>query len=112
MNDDRGQSTVLMVLVLLVALGALVLLANLGAVAADRGRARAAADAAALAAAVEPDRATEVAGEVAGRNGGVVEAVSIDGEQVEVTVRVGRARATSRAAAGWVPAAAAVIGEP
>jgi hypothetical protein len=102
----------LVVLVLLVAVGALVLLANLGAVAADRGRARAAADAAALAAATEPDHANAVAGVVAGRNGGVVEAVSVDGDQVEVTVRVGRARATSRAAAAWVPAAAGPAGEP
>lgn len=93
-DDDRGQATLLMVLVMTVAIGAGVLLTHVGAVAIDRARARTAADAAALAAAADgPAAATAIAQ----RNGGVVEAVRADGAETEVTVRVGQARATSRA---------------
>ena len=102
-GGDRGQTTVLLAVVVLVAVGAVVLLANLGRVAADRARARTAADAAALAAAaaLDPAEAASLARDAAGRNGGVVEAVTVQDGVAEVTVRVGGARATSAAAPTW-----------
>jgi hypothetical protein len=83
-------------LVMVVALGAALLVAHLGTVAVDRAAARSAADAAALAGAAEGEVAARWA---AGANGGTLERFVWDGAQVEVTVRVGRARASARAVA-------------
>jgi hypothetical protein len=97
-EPDGGQASVLLVVLLLfVATGAAVVLANLGGVAADRARARTAADAAALAGAASGRAAADA---VATVNGGQIESYLIVGPQIEVTVRVGRARATARAEVG------------
>lgn len=94
----------LLMVVLIVGAAAAVLLVQFVGLANDRARARTAADAAALAAAAAPADAVVVAAEVARRNGGVLEVVTVEGEQAEVTVRVGRARASARAASSWVRA--------
>lgn len=76
-------------------LGLAVLVAGLGGVVVDRARAKAAADASALAGALEGEPG---AARVAAANGAVLEAyLPLPGRVVEVTVRLGRARATSRA---------------
>jgi hypothetical protein len=94
-EPDAGQSSVLLVvLLLIVATGAVVVLGNLGGVAADRARSRTAADAAALAGAGS-GRAAATA--VATANRGQIESYVVRGNQIEVTVRVGRAHATARA---------------
>jgi hypothetical protein len=75
--------------VLLVAIG------HLGQTAADAARARTAADAAALAGAAE---GREAAARLASANGATLVAYAADRGAVLVTVRVGRAAATARAA--------------
>jgi hypothetical protein len=99
-SADAGQATVLMVLVLAAAVGAATLIVQVGAVASDRAKARTAADAAALAGAAEGSR--DAAAMAAGRNGATLEELRIVDGQTEATVRVGRARATSRAVVGPV----------
>ena len=94
-SGDPGQVLPLTALLIAAGLGVVVLLAQLGGVVLDRSRAKASADAAALAAVLGgPDAARTVAA----ANGAVLEAVTVAGDGVvEVTVRWGRARATSRA---------------
>jgi hypothetical protein len=71
-------------------------IAQLGAVVADRAQARTAADAGALAAATGGEAAATV---VVERNGGVIDAITVSGDGIEVTVTVGRASASARAVA-------------
>ena len=104
---DVGQTTPLAALLLALVAGSLVLLGQLGGLLADRARARTAADAAALAGAAEGDAAARA---VAGANGATVETVFRDGDDVEVTVRSGAARATARARRSWVIASAGPAG--
>ncbi len=94
-EDDAGQVAPLLALVVLVALLGLLLLVRTATVAHDRARARAAADAAALAGAAEGPRAAEAT--VVHNGARTVRYVALDGV-VEVTVRVGEAEATARAA--------------
>lgn len=94
LGRDRGQVLPFAALVVLVVAGSVVLLTQLSIVSADRARARTAADAAALAAA---DGGLAAAERVARANGGQIEAYQEDGCGAQVTVRVGRARASSRA---------------
>lgn len=69
-------------------------LGRVGALLADRAQARSAADAAALAAVASDDAEARA---VAEGSGGRLVAIERDGAEVEVTVRVGDAQATSRA---------------
>jgi hypothetical protein len=91
-----------MVFVAMAGLGVLIVLAallgTLGGVVNDRARARTAADAAALAGAASGRTAAEA---MAVANGGVVEDYRAVGDRTTVTVRVGRARATSTAERSW-----------
>jgi len=96
-SHDAGQATPFVVLLVVVALAAVVLLARLGGLAVDRAEARTAADAAAMAVILDGESAARAAADA---NGGVVESVTWFGPEVEVTVRVGGARATSRARTG------------
>ncbi len=90
-----GQTLPLVALLVAVLVGSAVLVGHLGRAVVDRGRARQAADAAALAGAVDGD---DAARRLAAANGGVVERIDhLPDRVVEVTVRVGDARATSRA---------------
>ena len=102
-RSDRGQVLPVVALVLLAAIGAVVLLAALAPIVVDRARASAAADAAALAG-TTGGRA--VAASVASANGGVLEGFRRSGaDRIEVTVRVGSARADAAAelvGARWV----------
>jgi Flp pilus assembly protein TadG len=91
---DGGQATPLFALVVVMALLAALLVARIGGVVVEQARARNAADAAALAG-VAGGRAS--AERLAGDNHGHLEQFVTDGHQVEVTVRVGDARATARA---------------
>ena len=101
-RTEGGQVTVLVAtLGTMGAAGILVLLSALGVVANDRARARTAADAAALAGAAAGEAGASAATAVAGDDGGVVEDYRAEGERVTVTVRVGRARATSVAERSW-----------
>lgn len=94
LGHDRGQVLPFAALFVLAVAGSVVLLTQLSIVSADRARARTAADAAALAAA---DGGPAAAERVARANGGHIEAYQEDGCGAQVTVRVGRARASSRA---------------
>ncbi len=97
-RGDNGQVLVLAVTVVLMITVILVLaLAQLGAVARDRARARTGADAAALAGAIAGE---DAAISVAAANDARLEHYASVGGAVEVTVVVGRARATSRATRG------------
>ena len=102
-DDDRGQLLPLVIPLLLLAGAMAWLVGEVAEVVIDRARARTAADAAALAAAVHRvegnDAARRVAAELAEANGGVLMGYRSDPEGVEVTVRVGRARATARSRA-------------
>jgi uncharacterized membrane protein len=93
-RSDRGQLAPLYAVIVLVAAGAIVLLAQLGVLATHRAHARTAADAAALAGAAEGRPAAE---EVAAANGAVLESFVVTGSDVEVRVRVGSTHATARA---------------
>lgn len=99
MGTDRGQAVPLVAGLLVVLAGAALLLGLVTGVLVDRARAQTAADAAALAAAAGTDAD---AAALASANGAVLEAVTRDGDEVEVAVRVGRVRATARAAATLV----------
>ena len=97
-NRERGQTTPLVALVLVVVAGGLVGLGHLGEVVADRSRARTAADAAALAGAADGESGAR---RIAAANEGEVRTFVVQGSDVEVTVRVGHAEATARARADW-----------
>lgn len=91
--SDGGQTLPLVALVLVVALGAVVVLGQVGRVLDDRAQARTAADAAALAGAVEGAAGAE---DLARRNGATLEDVTVRQGITVVRVRV-----------GWVTASAA-----
>jgi uncharacterized membrane protein len=93
-RSDRGQLAPLYAVIVLVAGGAMVLLAHLGVLAVHRAHARTAADAAALAGAADGRSAAE---EVARSNGAVLDSFLVDGTDVEVRVHVGSTHATARA---------------
>jgi len=102
-DDDRGQLLPL-VIPLLVMAGAMAWLGGeVAEVVVDRARARTAADAAALVAAVRgvdgTDAARWAAMEMARANGGVLMGFRVEAGMVEVSVRVGRARAMARSVA-------------
>jgi hypothetical protein len=88
---------VFVVLVLALAVLCAVVVARLGAVAADRAQARTAADAAALAAVHGGDAA---AAAVAAANGATVTDLDRQGAEVVVSVRVGDVEASARAGPG------------
>jgi Flp pilus assembly protein TadG len=73
-------------------------LVALGGMVSTRAKAQTAADAAALAGAAAGRVAAE---EIAGDNRGRLESFAVQDGEVEVTVRVGDARATSRARREW-----------
>ena len=106
MNDQRGQATPLLALVV-VAIGGLTLgLARFGVTTTHAARSQAAADAAALAGAAEDRSAADV---VAAANGAEVLSFEVDGRDVEVRARVGDTWAVARArrvaggtVGGWV----------
>jgi hypothetical protein len=91
---DAAQAVPIVVGLVAVAMLAALLLADLGRAAGDRARARTAADVAALGGAAEGER---VARDLARANGAVLVRFTRVGDAVEVTVRVGEARATARA---------------
>ncbi len=93
-DDEAGQLAPLYAVVVLIAAGAMVLLAQLGVLAVHRAHARTAADAAALAGAADGRDAAEA---MAQANGAVLEAYVAEGSDVEVRVRVGSTHATARA---------------
>lgn len=94
MRGDRGQALLAVVMVMVVAVSVIFLTTRIGVAVTERARARTAADAAALAGATGGRPAAE---RVASDNGATLaEFVERDGV-VEVTVRVGDRRATSRA---------------
>jgi len=82
---------------MVVAVVAALALAQMSAVVGDRARARTAADAAALAGVTDGRSGADA---LAAANHGSVERFVVSGGDTEVTVRVGRARATARARAG------------
>jgi hypothetical protein len=104
-DPDGGQVAPLLALVVVVAVVVALGLGRLGAVVVDRAAARTAADAAALAG-VDGGRAA--ADQLARANHGVVEQFVVVGPDTEVTVRVGRARATARARRGRLASAATI----
>jgi hypothetical protein len=105
-RGDRGQvGLALALLVVAAATGAMLVTAAVGRTVIDRTRARTAADAAALAGVTG---GTAAARQVAVANGGDLEDLRVDGPTIEARVRVGTARATSRAA----PAPPAATGSP
>ncbi len=91
-GGDLGQVLPLAVIVLLVALGAAVVMGQLGGRARDRALARTAADAAALAGVVDGRDAADL---VAAENGAQLIGWSDRGREVEVRVRVGGAEAVA-----------------
>jgi hypothetical protein len=91
----RGQAVPLVAGLMAVAVVVLVAIGHLGQTAADAARARTAADAAALAGAAE---GRDAAVRLASANGATLVAFAADQGAVLVTVRVGRASATARAA--------------
>ena len=91
---DHAQTTPLCAVIVLVAAGAMLLIAQLGVLAVHRAHARTAADAAALAGAAEGRDAAE---QVAQANGAVLESFAVDGFDVQVRVRVGSTHASARA---------------
>ena len=99
MGSDRrqvGQSSLLVIAVLVVVVLGIAVLAATAGLAHDRSRARTAADAGALAAVLDGDAAAR---QVARRNGATEVTIAWSGDEVEVQVRVGRAEATARATA-------------
>lgn len=110
---ERGQALPLLVVVLLAAVAATLVVAQLGVAALHRARARTAADAAALAGAAEGEAAARA---LATANGAELVTFAVLGSTVEVAVRHGPASATAtaeRATAaphrGVVPALAAAL---
>ena len=98
-HDDLGQILPLVALLVAMALGLAVLTVETARLVGERVVAQAAADDAALVSAVNPDDGRSRAHELAVANGAVLEVFRRVGTSVEVTVRVGRARATARAVA-------------
>ena len=98
---DRGQTTVLVAMVVGVGLLLAVGLAQLGRAVVGRAQARTVADAAALAAVVEepsgPGAGRRAADAVAARNGAVVVGYRVEAGAVEVEVRIGDAARLARA---------------
>jgi len=94
---ERGQVSPLIALVVVATAVAALLVAELGTAVTDRAQARTAADAAALAG-VNGGRAAAAA--IAVADHGSLERFVVAAGATEVTVRVGRARATARARAG------------
>lgn len=97
-RGDGGQALPLLAGVLALAVGVLVGLVALGNLVGARAQAQSAADAAALAGAAK-GRPAAVA--MAVENHGELESFAARDGEVEVTVRVGDARATSRARRQW-----------
>jgi len=95
---DDGQALPLLAGVLALVATVLIGLVALGNLAGERARAQSAADAAALAGAA---RGRPAAVEMAVENRGELESFAARDGEVEVTVRVGDARATSRARREW-----------
>ena len=93
-TEERGSAVPLIVLVVIVAGGAIVLLGRIGGAAVDRAAARTAADAAALAGAAEGHAAARA---VAAADGGQVVSYRELGTDTEVRVQVGQAQALARA---------------
>lgn len=91
---EGGQVLPLVALALLIAAGALVVLAHLGRVASERAHAQTAADAAALAGVLEGRAAAE---ELAEANGAELVSFAVDGRDVQVVVEREGVRATARA---------------
>ena len=91
---DRGQVVPLVAALLVVVAAVAMGVARVGTAVVTRAQARTAADAAALAGAVEGETAAR---EVSEANGGRLEAFERLGDEAQVTVRVGDARATARA---------------
>lgn len=91
---QRGQSSPLLAVALLVAALVVLALTAGGSSAVDAARARTAADAAALAGAAE---GRDAARRLAAANGGRIISLITDGEEVQVEVAVGRATARARA---------------
>ena len=96
--QDAGQVIPLMAGVLALVAVILVSLIALGNLVGDRARAQTAADAAALAGA---SGGRSSASSVSAENSGTLESFHAEGTEVEVTVRVGDARATARARRDW-----------
>jgi len=96
-NDDRGQLLPMVALLVVLALGLAVLIVETARLVGERAIAQTAADAAALAAVVDSGDGRWRASEMVAANGAVLESFRQLGASVEVTVRVGRARATARA---------------
>ena len=94
-RGDGGQAAIVLVAVVAVLVVTMVVAAAaMGRTAIDRTRAQTAADAAALAAL---DGGPDAAGALATRHGAVVVALSVTGDVVTVTVRLGDVTATARA---------------
>lgn len=99
-HDNLGQILPLVALLVAMALGLAVLTVETARLVGERAVAQAAVVAAAAStSAVDPDDGRSRAHELAVANGAVLEAFGRVGTSVEVTVRVGRARATARAVA-------------
>src|SRR4051794_35580429 len=107
MNDDGGQATPLLALLVLAVGGLLLALAHFGAEAAHSARAQSAADAAALAGAAEGHDAAEA---LVDANGASMTGYVVDGREVEVRAELDGAWAVARATrtggggavTGWV----------
>ena len=95
MEDERGQVLPLAAGIVVLAAAAMLLVVHLGHAANERARARTAADAAALAGAAEGRDAAEA---ISTANHAVIETYLELADGVELTVHVGAARATARAA--------------
>ena len=101
-RTDGGQALPLTALALMVALGAVLALAQVAPLVDDAARAQTAADAAALAGAAEGE---DAAARFAAANGGELISFQQDGDVVRVEVRVGHASAdaSARFRVSWVP---------
>jgi uncharacterized membrane protein len=95
MEDERGQVLPLAAAIIVLAAAAMLLVVNVGRAANERARARTAADAAALAGAAEGRGAAEA---IAAANHAVIESYVELPDGVQLTVQVGEATATARAA--------------
>ena len=95
---DQGQALPLLAGVLALVATVAIGLVALGNLVGERARAQTAADAAALAGAA---RGRPAAAAMARENHGDLESFAVQGAEVEVTVRVGDATATSRARREW-----------
>jgi uncharacterized membrane protein len=94
MEDERGQVLPLAAGIVVLAAAAMLLVVHLGRAANERAQARTAADAAALAGAAEGRDAAEA---IAVANHAVIESYVELADGVQLSVRLGAARATARA---------------